>query len=362
MKSEGSSAQLAAWMAGTAVVSAAALYVVYKRKQQECEKLEKAYWAERRGRCRVEQEMRRISDVQLKTDKGFFVQPIGAIESCYRQCVGTPRQGLLVPSSRASMVLKSNVSPEAIDGLDEFSHVWLIFKFHKNTNTMKEAKAFEHMTSEEDKGKLPHQIANRKYTFTAKITPPMLKEKKGVYATRSPHRANPIGITLAKIEGVDKKKHRLMLSACDLVDGTPIYDIKPFVEMYDSAPNAFFPQWIMETIHTRNKVVIKDDILAKVERFQKKLKQYKNDAPAFLQGLRETLEVDVRSKFQTKRRIQDATLNIPVDVPFDNAVVRYLWKEERVMEVVDVTRSTQGTQLEESAPFKQEQAITSNLK
>ena len=86
--------------------------------------------------------------------------------------------GSLVPSSRAAMVLKSNVSPEALDGLEEFSHVWLIFKFHKNTNTMKEARAFEDMTSDEDKSKLPLQIANRKYTFTAKITPPMLKEKK----------------------------------------------------------------------------------------------------------------------------------------------------------------------------------------
>ena len=170
------------------------------KKDAELSKMRAAYWGERRGRCRVEQEMRRISEVQLKTDNGFFVQPIGTIESCYRQCVGTPRQGLLVPSSRAAMVLKSNVSPEALDGLEEFSHVWLIFKFHKNTNTVKEAKAFEDVVSNED---LPWNKRNQKFTFTAKITPPMLKEKKGVYATRSPHRANPIGITLAKIVGVD---------------------------------------------------------------------------------------------------------------------------------------------------------------
>ena len=93
MKSE-ASAHLGAWIVGTVVVSAAAFYAIYSKKRQECEKLEKAYWAERRGRCRVEQEMRRISDVQLKTDNGFFVQSIGEIESCYRQCVGTPRQGL----------------------------------------------------------------------------------------------------------------------------------------------------------------------------------------------------------------------------------------------------------------------------
>jgi tRNA (adenine37-N6)-methyltransferase len=86
--------------------------------------------------------MKKLSEVQLNTSEGFFVQPIGHIESCYRQCVGTPRQGMLVPSSRASLVLTTNMSPESLDGLDEFSHVWLTFKFHLNTNTLKEAKAF----------------------------------------------------------------------------------------------------------------------------------------------------------------------------------------------------------------------------
>ena len=136
----------------------------------------------------------------------------------------------------------------------------------------------------------------------------MLKEKKGVYATRSPHRANPIGITLARIEGVDKKKRRLMLSSCDLIDETPIFDIKPFVGMYDSAEDAVFPPWIVETINTRNTVKFHDDGI-KVDRLKKKLKQYKNEPDAYLQGLRETLEADVRSKFQpsvgwkTRRRI-----------------------------------------------------------
>jgi tRNA (adenine37-N6)-methyltransferase len=129
---------------------------------------EDAYWGERRGRTRVEQEMRRLAEVQLNTSEGFFIQPIGTIDSCYRQCVGTPRQGMLVPSSRATLYLANNMSPEALDGLEDFSHVWLFFKFHMNTNTLKEAKAFSGIKEN-----------NRKYTFTAKVTPPMLKEKKG---------------------------------------------------------------------------------------------------------------------------------------------------------------------------------------
>lgn len=173
------------------------------------EKFEEAYWGERRGRARVEKEMRKISNIRLDTSQGFYVQPIGEISSCYRQCVGTPRQGLLVPASRASIKLTPNVSSEAIEGLQEFSHVWITFKFHLNTNTLKESKAF-----------------SKRSTFNGKITLPMLKKKLGVFATRSPHRPNPVGVTLAQVRGIDKKKHVIYLNGCDLVQGTPVLDIK----------------------------------------------------------------------------------------------------------------------------------------
>ena len=202
------------------------MYYLIKKSEESQKSMEEAYWAERRGRTRVEQEMKRLAEVQLNTSEGFFVQPVGAIESCYRQCVGTPRQGMLVPKSRAAIALSSNMSAEAFDGLEEFSHVWLTFKFHLNTNTLKEARAFQGVMSdvdskEDDKDKekdnntdgnsngnddnegtegdsnnsnssnISHGRGNKnkkngnnygkkKYTFTAKITPPMLKEKKGV--------------------------------------------------------------------------------------------------------------------------------------------------------------------------------------
>lgn len=183
----------------------------YYRCHRNAQKFEKAYWGERRGRAQVEREMKKISNVQLNTTEGFFVQPIGHIESCYRQCIGTPRQGMLVPESRATLKLTRNMSPEALDGLETFSHVWISFKFHLNTNTLKESKAFSSRT-----------------TFTAKISLPMLKgrQKVGVLATRSPHRPNPIGITLARVDWVDKKSRTVHLKACDLVQGTPVLDIK----------------------------------------------------------------------------------------------------------------------------------------
>lgn len=130
----------------------------YVRHLRRLEHFETAYWAERRGRARVELEMKKLSEVQLNTSEGFFVQPIGHIESCYRQCVGTPRQGMLVPSSRASLVLTTNMSPESLDGLDEFSHVWLTFKFHLNTNTLKEAKAFSGTVNDSQRFVVCHMI------------------------------------------------------------------------------------------------------------------------------------------------------------------------------------------------------------
>jgi tRNA-Thr(GGU) m(6)t(6)A37 methyltransferase TsaA len=181
----------------------------YLQGQQDVSKWERAYWGERRGRARVEQEMKRISNIQLNTDEGFFVQPIGEIHSCYRQCIGTPRQGLLVPASRATIKLSSHISPESLVGLEQFSHVWITFKFHLNTNTLKESKNF-----------------SSRSTFNAKIRPPMLKKKVGVFATRSPHRPNPVGITLAKIDRIDKGTRTVHLCGCDLVEGTPVLDIK----------------------------------------------------------------------------------------------------------------------------------------
>jgi tRNA-Thr(GGU) m(6)t(6)A37 methyltransferase TsaA len=198
-------------MEGLILAGSVILLFEYFKCYQSKQKFEKAYWGERRGRAQVEREMKKISNIQLNTSEGFFVQPIGHIESCYRQCIGTPRQGMLVPESRASLKLTRNMSPEALDGLENFSHVWISFKFHLNTNTLKESKAF-----------------SAGCTFTAKINLPMLKgtQKIGVLATRSPHRPNPVGITLARVDRVDKKNRTVYLKACDLVNGTPVLDIK----------------------------------------------------------------------------------------------------------------------------------------
>ena len=90
------------------------------------------------------------------------------------------------------------------------------------------------------------------------------------------------------------------------------------------------------TINTRNIVIIHSSIPSQLERIQKKLKQFKNDGNGYLAALTETLEADVRSKFQTKKRINDSDNGILVEIPFDETIVKFLWKSERIMEVIEV--------------------------
>ena len=138
---------------------------------------------------------------------GFNV--IGVLESCFREKFGTPRQPHLVPSSFARLKIYPHYAPEhSLEGLAEFSHVWLLSWFHLATNK----------------------------SFHPKIHPPRLKGGKiGVFATRSPHRPNPVGLSLVKLERVEKDT--LYLSGIDLVDGTPILDVKPYLPISDIAPN-----------------------------------------------------------------------------------------------------------------------------
>lgn len=130
--------------------------------------------------------------------------------SCYRLCVGTPRQGMLAPHARGRIEL--SVAEDALDGVADFGYVWIVFGFHLNTVGAKTRT----------------KIAAPARGTTGRV---------GVLATRSPHRFNSIGITLAKLEGVEmvqRKNDRgrikripcIHISGHDLVDGTPVFDVK----------------------------------------------------------------------------------------------------------------------------------------
>ena len=129
---------------------------------------------------------------------------------------GIPRQSGLVPSLRGEIVFEPEFrSMDAVRGIEEFSHLWLIWEFSKA----------------------------KQENISLTVTPPRLggKERKGVFATRAPYRPNSLGLSSVKLEEVymdDKRGPVLVVSGADLLDQTPIYDIKPYLPYTDSHPDA----------------------------------------------------------------------------------------------------------------------------
>ena len=139
------------------------------------------------------------------------MEPIGFIESCYRDKFGTPRQPGLVKKAWARLKIRADLQPEeSLAGLEGFSHVWLVWVFHQNKTSSR---------------------------FHAKVHPPRLEGKTmGLFATRTPHRPNPIGLSLVELIAVEKDG--IVVAGADLVDGTPILDIKPYLPEVESIPDA----------------------------------------------------------------------------------------------------------------------------
>jgi tRNA-Thr(GGU) m(6)t(6)A37 methyltransferase TsaA len=135
------------------------------------------------------------------------LEPIGYLRGPFAEKFGTPRQAGLVPEVESVVEL---VGPwdngEAVRGLEGFSHLWLLFGFHLN-----------------DPGA----------AVRSTVRPPRLggNERMGVFATRSPYRPNPIGLSLVRVCRV--RADRIEVAGADLVDGTPVYDIKPWLGWAD---------------------------------------------------------------------------------------------------------------------------------
>lgn len=137
-------------------------------------------------------------------------EPIGTVRSPYPEKFGIPRQAGLAPAVTATVELDpSRVPAEALRGLEGCSHVWIVFVFHR----------------------APPQTG-------ATVRPPRLggNQRLGVLATRSPVRANPIGISAVRLLGIEG--HALTVAGADLLDGTPVLDIKPYVPYADAIPDA----------------------------------------------------------------------------------------------------------------------------
>ena len=144
------------------------------------------------------------------------MQVIAYIYTEFPTKFGIPRQSGIIETLRGTIVFEPEYrNPDAVRGLEEFSHLWLIWEFS-------EAK---------------------RDTWSPTVRPPRLggNTRKGVFATRSPFRPNPIGLSSVKLEKIEmnpKLGPVLHVAGADLMDGTPIYDIKPYIVYTDSHPEA----------------------------------------------------------------------------------------------------------------------------
>ncbi len=141
---------------------------------------------------------------------------IARIESDFKEKFGIPRQSGIADKLEARIVFEPEYRVrEAIRGLDGYSHVWLIWQFSESVRE----------------------------SWSPTVRPPRLggNKRMGVFATRSPYRPNPIGLSsvkLLRIEHTNEFGDVLVVSGADLLDGTPIYDIKPYLSFTDSHPDA----------------------------------------------------------------------------------------------------------------------------
>eukprot|EP00887_Chlorella_sp_A99_P006114 scaffold22.g6114.t1 len=176
------------------------------------------------GEGEAQQPRPRVDFLQL----AFPLRPIGILQSCFGRRNGTPRQPLLVSAARARLRLRPDLSPEFFDGLRQYSHVWVLFIFHHNTDLQ---RLWQQSGADGAAG------------LRAKIRVPRLDgERMGVFATRSPHRPCPIGLSVAKVVAVEGRI--LVLGGADIVDGSPVLDIKPYVPFCDAVPGAAAPPWV----------------------------------------------------------------------------------------------------------------------
>ncbi|TCK03078.1 tRNA (N6-threonylcarbamoyladenosine(37)-N6)-methyltransferase TrmO [Marinobacterium mangrovicola] len=144
-------------------------------------------------------------------------EPIGVIHSAFDEKFGIPRQPGLTPSLNATIeILPPFASPEAVRGLEQASHIWLIFLFS----------------------------ATAEQGWKPLVRPPRLggNRRLGVFASRSPFRPNPIGLSPVQLTGIRQQGDSILLDVvgADLLDGTPILDIKPYLPYADSIPEAHF--------------------------------------------------------------------------------------------------------------------------
>jgi tRNA-Thr(GGU) m(6)t(6)A37 methyltransferase TsaA len=200
----------------------------------------------------------------------YPLQPIAYIRSPFREKFATPRQPGLTPSIRGIVEFCPGFDAhEAVRGLEEFSHIWLLFIFHHNWQE----------------------------GWAPTVRPPRLGGNKrvGVFASRSPFRPNPIGLSAVKLLSINHEGGKLSLEVQgpDLIDQTPVIDVKPYIPYGDSLPDArggFAPQ------APEHQLTVKFSPPAET-----RIRQLEHLFPELESNIRETLRLDPRPAYRRKK-------------------------------------------------------------
>ena len=152
----------------------------------------------------------------MQAPEQMTLKVIAHIHTAFPTKFGIPRQSGLVDSLRGEVIFTPEYrNPDAVRGLEEFSHIWLVWQFSGAVRD----------------------------SWSPTVRPPRLggNTRMGVFATRSPFRPNPLGLSSVRLEGIEQRPDVgpvLLVRGADLMDGTPIYDIKPYIPYADCHPDA----------------------------------------------------------------------------------------------------------------------------
>ena len=223
------------------------------------------------------------------------IQPIATIRTGFPTKFGIPRQSGLVPELKGTVVFNPEYrNPDALRGLEGFSHIWLIWEFSEAVR--------------ED--------------WSPTVRPPRLggNARLGVFATRSPFRPNPIGLSCVKLDSIELSTPNgpvLHVSGADLMDGTPIYDIKPYIPYTDCVPDATAGFTGSVSMHRLN-VIIPEQLQAKIK-------------PGTLAALRGILAQDPRPRYQDDP-------NREYGLVFEGYTIKFTVPDADTLTVTDIRR------------------------
>lgn len=242
------------------------------------------------------------------------MKPVAHIHTDLPQKFGIPRNSFLAPHLQGRIIFEPEFALDAaVEGLDEFSHLWLLWEFQNGTPGGAAADIAADLATKDKSG------ATSKWAPS--VRPPRLggAERRGVFATRSPFRPNPIGLTCVKLDHVELTAQGPVIHvlAADLRDGTPIYDIKPYIPFADCHPEAT-GGWIEDAPWHELEVDFSDQLRARFVALAEASK---------LEGLIEVLRQDPRragSKHEPDRVYHLAYAGLDVAFTVDRDVLHVL--------------------------------------